>query len=250
MGAHYFSKEDYYSQEKGPAKPEFFGKGPVFLGIKSEFNQITFQSLLAGKSPDGSDLRLKKKRVFSEKGKNSYDLIHKKFDEDLKKLSISEDIKNKLSNTFLEFKSTTHLDKNESFALKENLTNLFHDDEKSLKKTQKVVDKYVKQVSKENDRAGIDLTFSAPKSVSITTLIGGNKDLLEAHKKAVKFTLSYIEENYIGTRSGPKSARVFEKTGRMVAATFHHGTSRLQDPQLHTHCVVLILLSQTSFLFL
>jgi ATP-dependent exoDNAse (exonuclease V) alpha subunit len=50
MGSHYFSKEDYYSQEQGPAKPEFFGKGTSLLGIKINFNQITFQSLKEGRA--------------------------------------------------------------------------------------------------------------------------------------------------------------------------------------------------------
>ena len=45
MGENYFSKEDYYSQEDGPAKPEFFGRGCSLLDIKEGYNQHTFENL-------------------------------------------------------------------------------------------------------------------------------------------------------------------------------------------------------------
>ena len=46
MGEHYFSNDEYYSRESGPAKPEFYGRGADILGIKNDFNSITFQKLL------------------------------------------------------------------------------------------------------------------------------------------------------------------------------------------------------------
>ena len=88
-------------------------------------------------------------------------------------------------------------------------------------------------------RAGIDLTFSAPKSVSLACLVGGDDRLAEAHKKAVDAALAVCENRYSLTRTGGKYDRKTETTGNIIAAKFHHDTSRAKDPQLHTHCVVI-----------
>ena len=86
-----------------------------------------------------------------------------------------------------------------------------------------------------NERAGVDLTFSAPKSVSLACLVGGDKRLEEAHRTAVKRTLELIEKRYAQTRV--KGKRV--KTDNLTVAMWHHDTSRELDPHLHTHCVVM-----------
>ncbi|EJG2256080.1 TPA: MobF family relaxase [Vibrio parahaemolyticus] len=88
---------------------------------------------------------------------------------------------------------------------------------------------------------GTDLTFSAPKSVSILAEVAGDKRLLEAHDRAVQAVLQYVESEYIVTRNRnrTKDTVEYEKTGSLVAATFKHTTSRALDPQLHTHCVVM-----------
>ncbi len=85
------------------------------------------------------------------------------------------------------------------------------------------------------ERAGVDLTFSAPKSVSLACLVGGDKRLEEAHRTAVKRTLELIEKRYAQTRV--KGKRV--KTDNLTVALWHHDTSRELDPHLHTHCVVM-----------
>ena len=86
---------------------------------------------------------------------------------------------------------------------------------------------------------GWDVTFSAPKSVSVLALAGGDKRLMEAHKKAVSNALGFIEKNYITTRITKGDKTVNVKTGNLAAASFTHTTSRDLDPQLHTHNVVL-----------
>lgn len=88
---------------------------------------------------------------------------------------------------------------------------------------------------------GIDLTFSAPKSVSILAEVAGDQRLLEAHDEAVKATLRYIEQEYIITRNRNRAENTvdYEKTASIVAATFKHTTSRALDPFLHTHSVVM-----------
>lgn len=87
-------------------------------------------------------------------------------------------------------------------------------------------------------RGGTDLTFSAPKSLSIQAFIGGDGHLIDAHDRAVQRALAYAESlvAYRQTDQG-ETRRVPSKI--MTAATFRHELSRACDPQLHTHCVVL-----------
>ena len=96
-----------------------------------------------------------------------------------------------------------------------------------------------KTVSPVEHRAGWDATFSAPKSVSLTALVGGDERVREAHREAVAFALTELER-YVQARIG--SNRPAETTGKFVAATFDHDTARPVDgyaaPQLHTHAVV------------
>jgi conjugative relaxase-like TrwC/TraI family protein len=88
-------------------------------------------------------------------------------------------------------------------------------------------------------RAGWDATFSAPKSVSLTALVGGDDEVREAHRRAVAFALDELE-HYTQARIGGNHAP--ETTGQFVAATFEHDTARPVDgyaaPQLHTHSVI------------
>lgn len=86
---------------------------------------------------------------------------------------------------------------------------------------------------------GWDLTFSAPKSVSILAEIGGDERLREAHQDAIKQTLTWLESEVIAYRqSGPGGVEP-HRSGNLLAALFQHATSREKDPQLHTHCVIL-----------
>ena len=97
-------------------------------------------------------------------------------------------------------------------------------------------------------RPGRDVTLSAPKSVSLMALVGGDERIVEAHDRAVVATLGWIEKNAVETRmrdpgSGPGQAPAtgaMVRVGgqKMVAACFRHDTSRNLDPQLHTHAVI------------
>ncbi|HEX4045775.1 MAG TPA: MobF family relaxase, partial [Gammaproteobacteria bacterium] len=88
-------------------------------------------------------------------------------------------------------------------------------------------------------RPGWDLTFSAPKSVSILALIGGDKRLIEAHREAVSEALSYVEKNCSQARIKSAGEIKHQNTNNLVASLFHHDLSRAKDPQLHTHSVVM-----------
>ena len=89
-------------------------------------------------------------------------------------------------------------------------------------------------------RPGRDVTFSAPKSVSLIALLGNDTAVAAAHDAAVKRTLAWLEETTIQTRmKDPETGFLVHAGGqKMVAATFTHDTSRNLDPQLHTHAVI------------
>ncbi|HET8925746.1 MAG TPA: MobF family relaxase [Candidatus Acidoferrum sp.] len=87
-------------------------------------------------------------------------------------------------------------------------------------------------------RAGWDATFSAPKSVSLTALVGGDERLREAHQRSVVVALDELE-GYVQARIGGNLPA--ETTGNWVGAKFEHDSARPVDgyaaPQLHTHVV-------------
>ena len=90
-------------------------------------------------------------------------------------------------------------------------------------------------------RLGVDLTFSAPKSVSIAGLAAGDSRILEAHDRAVRAGLDFIEREVLVARHGHGGVQT-EHTGKMLAAAYRHEDSRPvdghSDPQLHSHCII------------
>lgn len=93
---------------------------------------------------------------------------------------------------------------------------------------------------KQGHRPGWDLTFSAPKAVSVlwSQLPEQERTLIqEAHFMSVRTALEFLEEKAILTRRG-KGGQNLEKAKALIA-TFEHGTSRAQDPQLHTHALLM-----------
>jgi conjugative relaxase-like TrwC/TraI family protein len=87
---------------------------------------------------------------------------------------------------------------------------------------------------------GFDLTFSAPKSVSLTWALGGPKAAAEvkaAHKRSVEVALDYMQREACWTRRG-KGGATFVKGNGFLAAGYVHRSSRNGDPQLHTHVLI------------
>jgi conjugative relaxase-like TrwC/TraI family protein len=99
--------------------------------------------------------------------------------------------------------------------------------------------KFGREVTSAEHRAGWDATFSAPKSVSLTALVGGDDRVREAHRESVRAALQELER-YTQARIGNVHAP--ETTGKFIVATFEHDTARPVDgyaaPQLHTHAVI------------
>lgn len=86
---------------------------------------------------------------------------------------------------------------------------------------------------------GWDLTFSAPKSVSILALVGNDKEVMKAHHNAVANTLMYLERDVLKSRMNTAGYKGEVDVNKALFAKFTHTTSRKLDPQLHTHSVLL-----------
>jgi conjugative relaxase-like TrwC/TraI family protein len=92
----------------------------------------------------------------------------------------------------------------------------------------------------ENHQQGWDLTFSAPKSVSVVWSQADLPDraaIQKAQAAAVKAAIDYLQAESAWTRRGKGGQE--KEIGRLVVASFEHSTSRELDPQLHTHALVM-----------
>ena len=104
------------------------------------------------------------------------------------------------------------------------------------------------QGSGEDRKYAVDLTFSAPKSVSIVWAIGGEETragIETAQTRAVEKVLEFIEENFPMARQGSSEKGTIEYVkAKLLSAAFLHGSSRpvddksIPDPQVHTHLML------------
>ncbi len=88
---------------------------------------------------------------------------------------------------------------------------------------------------------GFDLTFSAPKSVSVVFALGGEeaaRHVVAAHREGVQGALRYVESHALSAPRGSGEQREIVPTTGLVAASFTHGVNRNLDPHLHTHVVM------------
>jgi conjugative relaxase-like TrwC/TraI family protein len=89
--------------------------------------------------------------------------------------------------------------------------------------------------------AGLDLTFSAPKSASVLFALGGEhvaRRILAAHSHAVSGALGYLERYALSVRRRTGAERPILPARGIVAARFTHGVNRNHDPHVHTHVVM------------
>ncbi len=87
---------------------------------------------------------------------------------------------------------------------------------------------------------GFDLTFRAPKSVSVLFGLGdpdAARQVRDAHDRAVEAALEWAERHTVWSRRGRGGVQQIRGEG-MIAAAFRHRTSRNGDPHLHTHVLV------------
>lgn len=101
-------------------------------------------------------------------------------------------------------------------------------------------DPLVQNAGRLSRKPGWDHTFSAPKSVSVLWSQASpdlRKVIESCHNEAVRVSIQYLEDQATITRRG--HGGVESEQGQLVVASFLHGTSREQDPQLHTHALIL-----------
>ncbi|MFZ8999434.1 MAG: MobF family relaxase, partial [Ilumatobacteraceae bacterium] len=86
--------------------------------------------------------------------------------------------------------------------------------------------------------AGFDATFSAPKSLSVWWALTGDDRLAECHDGAVAAVVDLAERYGATTRIRSNGRRLHPDSQGLTAAVFRQTTSRLDDPQLHSHVVI------------
>lgn len=86
--------------------------------------------------------------------------------------------------------------------------------------------------------AGFDATFSAPKSLSVWWALTGDERLAECHDVAVAAVVDHLERYASTTRERSNGRRLHLDTNGLTCAVFRQTTSRLDDPQLHSHVVI------------
>jgi conjugative relaxase-like TrwC/TraI family protein len=99
----------------------------------------------------------------------------------------------------------------------------------------------VQNAGKKHRQAGWDLTFSAPKSVSVAWTQGKREvrdSIQRLHHQAIAETLQFAEATLAQSRTGHAGQGELVAV-KLVAAVFEHGTSRAADPQLHSHAVLM-----------
>lgn len=89
-------------------------------------------------------------------------------------------------------------------------------------------------------RAGVDFTISPPKSVSIAGLIGGDERILQAHREANAATMQWFEKHasVVRVRDGHDGEVTQHLKGNLLWATVVHETNRANEPQIHSHNVI------------
>lgn len=91
--------------------------------------------------------------------------------------------------------------------------------------------------TREHKIHGYDLTFSAPKTVSIAGLVvDKDPEIVKAHDQAVLEVMAEVEQLHASAQPTPGE---HVQTGKLLFATVRDGFSREHDPHLHTHVVVM-----------
>jgi conjugative relaxase-like TrwC/TraI family protein len=95
----------------------------------------------------------------------------------------------------------------------------------------------------ENSVHGFDLTFAAPKSVSLIRALTdevAEKVLAAAHERAVRAAMTYlhVHAGYTRVHNPINGLKDLQRLPGLVAIAYQHETSRCGDPHLHTHVIL------------
>tara|TARA_R110001583_G_C5665631_1_gene410086 strand:- start:819 stop:3401 length:2583 start_codon:yes stop_codon:yes gene_type:complete len=98
----------------------------------------------------------------------------------------------------------------------------------------------VQNAGDDGRRKAWDMTFSAPKDISIIWARSDKQlqnEIESAQQTAVDKAIEFIERYAAVARRGERS-KYHERAAGLVVAAFPHCTSRAQDPQLHHHALI------------
>lgn len=115
---------------------------------------------------------------------------------------------------------------------------------KALQGFDPIMESPIAQNAGNEHKPGWDCTFSAPKAVSAlwATADESLRNAIEAaHRQAVNRAIQFLEQEAVFTRHGKEGLIKVPaaESGGVVCAVFQHSTSREQDPQLHSHCLLM-----------
>lgn len=85
-----------------------------------------------------------------------------------------------------------------------------------------------------------DIVVSAPKSFSIAAIVGQDERLVAAFHESSRSVLKELEKPAgVRVRAGEMvRTEAIKTTGNVACVAFHHDSSRMLGPQLHTHLVI------------
>ncbi|KAB8035622.1 relaxase domain-containing protein (plasmid) [Silvanigrella paludirubra] len=240
----YYKEDNYYSKENQEEYSEWYGIAAEDLGLKGKVKLKDFNYILNGCDKDGK-LLVNKKIKEQKLSYETYYNVKNEYNKLINSLNIEDKYKDEISivikkitesNDKIPAKIIDNYEKKFSSLI--NNSNVISIDKKDKFKSEfKKINLNYKKIA--DRRPAYDLTFSAPKSVSIAALVGDDKRLIDAHRNAVKYALSVVEKEYSQTRIVENKNRNIILTNNIIAATFEHDISRKIDPQLHTHCVMM-----------
>lgn len=252
QAVNYYKKDNYYSENESVKHSEWFGKASELIGLSGNVDFNQFAHLINGRDLKGNKLSDYSMSVEDSKKKELENKIGEKelteFKDSIGKIISNANLKdfevNALNTAFSHaFKFKSKLSKTQSSILKAKLSKMVSitaENKKEradlLKNLKEEIDK--KTLKKER-RAGYDLTFSASKSVSIQSLVFNDETLVKLHQQAVRQAIEKCEREFSTIRVKENDEIVRKNTGNLIVASFQHDTSRLLDPQLHTHNVIL-----------
>lgn len=88
-------------------------------------------------------------------------------------------------------------------------------------------------------RHGYDLTIAPSKSVSVMALVGGDQRIIDAHRNANEAAMQWVEKYASVARVKTNGQIERVTTGNLLYATVVHHTNRTEEPQIHSHNVVM-----------
>lgn len=214
----YYEKDSYYMKGDMGEKGEWFGEGADKLGLKGDVSIDDFKAVLHGYEPSKlNDEHIKTLDQFAKtEASLGFQMEQARKDGNAEKILSLQDKISEYNGLHKEF-------------------------DKSLPDGAKLVRDGHDKDGMTMHRGAFDITFSAPKSVSMVALVGGDTRAIDVHKEAVNTAMSYIQDYFAQTRvRDGEGGRDNVNTGNLTVAQFTHYTARgvdgkTPDPDMHTH---------------